>query len=346
LNVDLLNYKNMENQYVTLSPQDSMRLRPPERTSLNEGRNQILITKPIQDLLAMIEERFVSGTSQKWSCRLVKGMQGTGKSFAFALAAAFLQNHGIKVYRFRSVEQLLPEIESLLVFRSPHSDPLAVIFVDEIERHEHFASKLRMGSNLQRRCVVVGCGSGNIRFPLPSSETILVGRDYTFGLTIPFSSFQTFFASLFGQTAQQIVQVRLLRTVSEMLDFHPTCISDFYKGTQAHFASIRVIQFALERHGGNVSEAWESAKDYFIHSMREFLFKSEVPSLAGALHQLIFQNFDPDYGRFAWNWCSSVDHRYIWEDRICSPLFAQAYQRILVEHPISLLQISSLSKVD
>jgi hypothetical protein len=121
----------MENEFIELDEDDCLRLWQSSRADINQGKRQILITKPIQDLIAMVENRFIT-KKEFWDCRLVNGLSGCGKSIAFALAAAFLANHGIQIFWFCDG----------ITFKSKHSvyfldrsrkAPFAVVFIDPLE---------------------------------------------------------------------------------------------------------------------------------------------------------------------------------------------------------------------
>jgi hypothetical protein len=185
----------MENEFTDLESVDCLRLWQSNRAYSNESSNRILITKPIQNLISMIEDRFVT-KKKLWDCKLVNGLSGCGKSIAFTLCASFLVNHGFKVYWFRDGKAYTPWHAKKFLSKS-HSDPFTIVFIDQIDKSYDHYSILRHGDRVLS-CAFVGCGSGNLTINRSSSETIIIGETYEFEPCLPFSSFKVLFPSLTG----------------------------------------------------------------------------------------------------------------------------------------------------
>jgi hypothetical protein len=340
LNVDVSNYKNMLNQFVVLDPVDCEKVWESNRTPLNEGRNRLLITEPVQEFISMIERRFVE-ESEFWDCRLLTGLSGCGKSVAFALAAAFLKNRrGFEVYWFRNGEDFDSNVASY--FRGRTFSSLAVIFIDQIDKLPggDYHATLRIGSQRLNR-IVIGCGSGNLSFTHSSSETKVIGPPIEFNSALPFGSFKTLFHVPAEPSNQSLAD---LASVSKMLEFRPKSMVDVYEGTNGHFLSMTVIQHEISMHNCNVLEAWERAKQYFMESMLNFLKAQEVPSFAVLLHQHLFLN-DPETPELDQKFIAVMDHRYVWNQQIHSALFAQSYHETLLLNPLTSLQLNRLQDV-
>ncbi len=132
MDLNISNYKDIENQFISLKGTDCLRLWQSSRVSINEGINRVLITKPVQELLKMVDDRFISKT-EFWDCRLVSGLSGCGKSIAFAIAAAFLANHGIQVFWFRSESEFQSKYEDFFLSRK-QTESFVVVFIDQIDK--------------------------------------------------------------------------------------------------------------------------------------------------------------------------------------------------------------------
>jgi hypothetical protein len=324
---------------VDLSAEDCSRLWCFER---DDGKTRALITKPVQDLIRAMEDRFVAKTTM-WDARLVTGLSGCGKSVAFALAAAFLKSHGIEVYWFRSGHKFRPEIASLFACR-PREAPLAVVFIDQIDQvpGEDVDSVLRIGDRMQK-CIVVACGSGNVSFTPSSSDTTEIAPSFEFTPILPLDSFDALFPFGFPARKASSEQVKIW-TVRQMLDFRPNSSLDIYWGTNRHFLSISVIQKEIQSKACLISEAWETGKTFFATYMHGFLSTQDSQTFAVLLNQLLFTNhsmepeLDAQYARV-------FDTRYIWEMRIHSCLFIQAYHQVLQDKLLPSVQIDHFSRV-
>jgi hypothetical protein len=328
----------MENHFISLKQDDCLRLWQSSRAYINEGNDQILITRPVQDLICMVEDRFVL-KKEFWDCRLVNGLSGCGKSIAFALAAAFLANHRINVYWFRDGKIFTTRHSEYFLSRS-RSDPFTVVFIDQIDKAYDYYSILRLGDRMFN-CAFIGCGSGNISIRRSSSETLVIGETFEFDPHIPFSSFKIFFPSSQDKSADFAYQTT--ETLSQLIRFRPTQIEDIYFGTNGHFLSMMVLKHALEIDASSINDAWETAKNYFVASMRDFLFLSDIPNFTVLLHQRLF--ISESTPEISGEFNLDVDHRYIWKMRIHSCLFAQAYHQVLSERPLTHSQINYLNQV-
>jgi hypothetical protein len=341
LDLNISNYKDMENKYISLKERNCLRLWQSSRLSINEGINQVLITKPVQELLKMVEDRFISKT-EFWDCRLVSGLSGCGKSIAFAIAAAYLANHCIQVFLFRSGSEFQSKYEDFFLSRK-QTESFVVVLIDQIDKKRDFMSILRIGSRV-RSCAFLGCGSGNILIEHSSSDTVVFGETFEFNPILPLSSFRVIFSGLLDES-RYVNESQQINTVKEMLNFHPKHLLDIYVGANGHFLPVMIIRKSLNDPSSQLSDVWKLTKSYFAASMRDFLFKQAIPNFAVLLHYHLFINQSSSNANISAEFDSIVDHRYIWKSRMHSSLFAQAYQEILFEYPLNFSQIKSLHQV-
>jgi hypothetical protein len=333
VDVDLSNYPNLLNQWVTMSPEDSARLWNPSRLEINQDRNRVLITKSVQNVLKMVDDRFVK-KSVIWDSKVICGLSGSGKSVAFALAAAYLKQKGLEVYWFRQANWFTGDINSK-VLRKKGKNRFVVLFVDQIDKHESISMLgiLRTGNQVNE-LAVVGCGSGNISLPKSSSESVIISDTFHFDPSISFQSFRTIFDFGGGESVPPVV----FKSTREMLTFKPMTFQDLWEGTSGHFSSLMAIKCLIDNDIG-IYESWLKVKETFAPFAHSFLKKEENPTFALLLHRCLFTPLNQSPPDFEREFEECTDHRYIWERKIHSSLFVQMYHQILLMYHLSSKQL-------
>jgi hypothetical protein len=306
-----------------------------DRSDLNVSAGSVLVTGPVQRLVAYVKDRFVDNKSD-WTGVLIRGLSGTGKSVAFALAASYLADQGLDVSYYRTPSKFnLGQWKD--TFANSRSTP-TIIFVDQVNQmpKEEMEQMIRLGSHTEE-LYVLACGSGNIRWQKSSSEVGRIPDAYEFEPSIDFEGFSAFCQQKNIADLGKPNPEPSLSRYSEMLNFHPSNFVDVFYGSRGHFLSTAKIWNFYQTM--NVAESWASFVSETSSMMKAFwdsAFDENKAKLLSLIHSKLYLNdSDPKFPTDI-----RLDERYFLHHSIFSSLFVQAYSQAILDLKVESPELS------